>query len=227
MSTARSIIIFHAIPPQKYSLLQFHTNSRWSIQSLRTGTPNATQYRNDIDNKRSKLFPDRKRIPGRKTKYILAIVYLIHIYAVTKFLQQKRLYSYTDNNPATRQSNRDTCRERPHHFSSHWKIFNTPLWNIVRISSSSRLSKAKEALNICKNSIVSPTVTSSCPAALVEHGQTGKKQEQDVMWSHSPLTLMVVTSQATTSKTHEISIQSIALFHFKWNRIILNGIKLS
>lgn len=56
--------------------------------------PRHKQFRNDIDNKRSKLFPDRKRVPGRKTKFILAIAYLIHIYAVAEFLHQKRNYKY-------------------------------------------------------------------------------------------------------------------------------------
>jgi len=50
------------------------------------------QFREDIENKRSKLFPDRKRVPGRKTKFIFAIAFLIQIYAFSKFVQQKRIY---------------------------------------------------------------------------------------------------------------------------------------
>ena len=46
----------------------------------------------DIQNKRSKLFPDRMRVPGRKTKFILTITYLIHLYALMKVLQAKKIY---------------------------------------------------------------------------------------------------------------------------------------
>jgi hypothetical protein len=50
------------------------------------------RYIDDIENKRSKLFPDRRAIPGRKAKYILAIALLIHIYAVTKTFQSRIIY---------------------------------------------------------------------------------------------------------------------------------------
>lgn len=73
-------------------LLQHPQRARGRLLALHAGTVAGTQFKEDIENKRSKLFPDRKRVPGRKTKFILAVVYLIHIYAVSKFLQQKRLY---------------------------------------------------------------------------------------------------------------------------------------
>lgn len=47
------------------------------------------QHINDIENKRSRLFPDRRRIPGRKAKYILAIGYLLHAYAFMKLYHTK------------------------------------------------------------------------------------------------------------------------------------------
>ena len=39
------------------------------------------------------MFPDRRRIPGRKTKYILVIAYLIHVYAVMKLAHARRIYN--------------------------------------------------------------------------------------------------------------------------------------
>jgi hypothetical protein len=85
--------IIDATSTQKDKLLQHprHSLRRLLALPVRNSTP--IQFRKDIDNKRSKLFPDRKRIPGRKTKFILACVYLVHIYAVSKFLHQKRVYS--------------------------------------------------------------------------------------------------------------------------------------
>ena len=47
----------------------------------------------DIENRRSKLFPDRKRIPGRKTKFIFAIAFLIQAFATFKLVQAKKIYS--------------------------------------------------------------------------------------------------------------------------------------
>ena len=38
------------------------------------------------------MFPDRRRIPGRKTKYILAIAYIIHVYALMKLVHAKKVY---------------------------------------------------------------------------------------------------------------------------------------
>lgn len=58
------------------------------------------------------MFPDRKRVPGRKTKYILAIVYLIHIYVVSKFLYLKRNYGYNSCHLETRQNSRNKFSER-------------------------------------------------------------------------------------------------------------------
>lgn len=87
-------------------LLQHPQRPRRGLLALHPRTPLPTQFREDIENKRSKLFPDRKRIPGRKTKFILAIVYLIHIYAVTKFLQQKRIYKYAHPHAAPRPNSR-------------------------------------------------------------------------------------------------------------------------
>ena len=48
----------------------------------------------DVDNKRSRLFPDRRRIPGRKTKFIVAIACLIQIYSSMKLIQAKRIFAY-------------------------------------------------------------------------------------------------------------------------------------
>jgi hypothetical protein len=50
------------------------------------------QYIDDIENKRSKLFPDRVSIPGRKFKYILSIALLIHVYATIKLMQNRVMY---------------------------------------------------------------------------------------------------------------------------------------
>lgn len=38
------------------------------------------------------MFPDRKRIPGRKTKFIFAIVFLIQGFATFKLIQAKKIY---------------------------------------------------------------------------------------------------------------------------------------
>jgi hypothetical protein len=55
-----------------------------------------TQFTNDIENKRSKLFPDRRRIPGRKVKYILALSLVIHIWAVAKLTKIKSVAGWRD-----------------------------------------------------------------------------------------------------------------------------------
>lgn len=47
------------------------------------------QHIDDIENKRSRLFPDRRRIPGRKTKYMVAISFALHFYFVMKLAQRK------------------------------------------------------------------------------------------------------------------------------------------
>lgn len=86
------LIILNAALAEEDKLLQQSFPQERRLLSLLDRKSGSTQFKNDIENKRSKLFPDRKRVPGRKTKYILAIVYLVHIYAVAKFLQQKRLY---------------------------------------------------------------------------------------------------------------------------------------
>lgn len=46
---------------------------------------------NDIENKRSKLFPDRRRIPGRKIKYLVAVCMAIHFYAVMRLAHRKAI----------------------------------------------------------------------------------------------------------------------------------------
>ena len=51
------------------------------------------QHIDDIENKRSRLFPDRRTIPGRKVKYILAFTFAIHFYYVYKNLQKKEIIS--------------------------------------------------------------------------------------------------------------------------------------
>ena len=51
-----------------------------------------TKHINDIENKRSRLFPDRRRIPGRKTKYIFMACFLIHAFYTVKLIQQKMIY---------------------------------------------------------------------------------------------------------------------------------------
>jgi hypothetical protein len=52
------------------------------------------QFVQDIENRRSKLFPDRKKIPGRKTKFIFAIAFLIQAFASLKLIQAKQIYGY-------------------------------------------------------------------------------------------------------------------------------------
>jgi len=52
-----------------------------------------SQHIDDIENKRSRLFPDRRRIPGRKTKYIIAIAFIIHAYSLVRLQQAKKVYS--------------------------------------------------------------------------------------------------------------------------------------
>lgn len=47
------------------------------------------KYIDDIENKRSKLFPDRRRIPGRKTKYIVAVAFVIHYFTLTRVMEAK------------------------------------------------------------------------------------------------------------------------------------------
>lgn len=39
-----------------------------------------TQFIQDIENKRSRLFPDRRKVPGRKFKFIAAIGLVVHAY---------------------------------------------------------------------------------------------------------------------------------------------------
>jgi hypothetical protein len=59
------------------------------------------KYINDVENKRSKLFPDRVGIPGRKFKYALSISMLIHVFMVAKLIQNKRLYGKKANQQTT------------------------------------------------------------------------------------------------------------------------------
>lgn len=50
---------------------------------------NLLKYIDDIENKRSKLFPDRRRIPGRKTKYIIAVAFVIHYFTLTRVMEAR------------------------------------------------------------------------------------------------------------------------------------------
>jgi hypothetical protein len=152
------------------------------------------------------LFPDRKRVPGRKTKYILAIVYLVHIFAVSKFLQQKRVYEYDCPYAATKPNNSATCRERLPPSSSLSKTYSSPLSNIGRISFYLRLLKVKEELNTLKNSIDLPIATSSSPVIVEEYKPFGKSQEQEGTPSPQWTTLTTVTLRAITFKMFEIFI---------------------
>ena len=61
------------------------------ILSLCFSKPFLIQHINDIENKRSRLFPDHRRIPGRKTKYILVVAYLIHAYALMRLAHSKQI----------------------------------------------------------------------------------------------------------------------------------------
>lgn len=54
------------------------------------------QFIDDIENRRSKLFPDRRRVPGRKAKYIISIAFLIQFWACAKMVQIKKTQSLRD-----------------------------------------------------------------------------------------------------------------------------------
>ena len=51
------------------------------------------QHIDDIEDKRSRLFPDRRTIPGRKVKYILAFTFAIHFYYVFQNLHKKTIFT--------------------------------------------------------------------------------------------------------------------------------------
>lgn len=88
--------LFRPVP-----LWQPHQRNYFMAQSpthmVRT---NLTQFIKDIEDKRSKLFPDRRRVPGRKAKYITAIAFLIHFWGTAKCVQIKRTQSLRDFNMA-------------------------------------------------------------------------------------------------------------------------------
>ena len=162
-----------------------------------------TQFRTDIENKRSKLFPDRKRIPGRKTKFIMSIVFLINMYTISKFLQQKRIYRYPLSHSATNNNNNDNSKEKYPPSSNQSKTSNTPPSNTDKIWSCSKHSKAKEEPNTYKNSTDSPLPISSLPRPQVKYPTCGSNQEQ-ADTSKPPInTSAADISQVTTSKISE------------------------
>lgn len=44
----------------------------------------------DTEEKRSKLFPDRRRIPGRKAKLLLSISVLLQMWGIGKIIEIKK-----------------------------------------------------------------------------------------------------------------------------------------
>ena len=71
---------------------------RKKIENTRSGEPNPglfnahspyNKFINDIENKRSRLFPDRRRVPGRKFKFLFTISYIIHFYSMAKIAHIK------------------------------------------------------------------------------------------------------------------------------------------
>ena len=46
----------------------------------------------NMEEKRSQLFPDRRRIPGRKAKFMLGAVIFLHAFGVVKLVEIKNHY---------------------------------------------------------------------------------------------------------------------------------------
>lgn len=141
----------HAIPI-KQGLFQFWSQLEIrSLQPLQSSLSYFIQFIQDIENRKSKLFPDRKRIPGRKTKFIVAIALLVHVFAVSKLLQAKRIYVYLFSNIVLNLISRLNFREKLLLISNQYLTLNIPLLSINMISHWHKFLRKREAFNISKN----------------------------------------------------------------------------
>jgi len=101
--------------PKSEAYDPFHQVFNWIIKFVQ-----------DIESRRSKLFPDRKRIPGRKTKFIFAIIFLVQAFATYRLIQAKKIYGYffiiiKD----LKEPNNKNYKEKSLHISNRLLILNT------------------------------------------------------------------------------------------------------
>lgn len=52
------------------------------------------QARFNMEEKRSQLFPDRRRIPGRKAKFFLGLAIFLQMFGVTKIVEIKNNFKF-------------------------------------------------------------------------------------------------------------------------------------